>query len=1787
MTASCAVRAAGVRTSTDSSIPRRVGAFTAVLGLLFSVTTLIPNSNATGTTTPGAWFATNPMSRPRNGHTATVLPDGRVLVIGGQESGSAPTASAEFYGPATRTWVPTAPMGEARAFHTATLLANGDVLVTGGCRGPVDNLDDVCADSSAGRGEILRTAELFHAPSGTWTKVGDMATPRFGHTATRLATGRVLVAGGCVEKEGNDGLRDDGGRNCGPDGSGGENLSSSEIYRPDAQSWLKTGSMMEARAFHTAALLSASGEVLVAGGRTDASRCNFYRNTALATAERYEPDTVDPTTGIVGMWLPTGPMRHGRFWHTATELVSGKVLVAGGTFDYTDSGQPFCHSSEEQNRVRNVSTEVYDPTTALWSDGGPLPAPGRFRHSAVRLSNDKVLVMGGSRGGPDNGAFIPNNPSLFGSLATADVYNEATNTWSETRPMLQARMKGHASVLLPGGDVMVTGGVRREPGEPYSYLADAEVFDPTRMQVPSVVTVQPSGGPLAGGTTVTLTGVGFTNVRNVSFGSAAATFVPVSDTLMRATSPPASSAGAVHITVTVTDSSGRAQTSATIDADRFEYFPVGAGDWSPTASMGTPRQGGFAVLLWGPRCRESVLPSYCGDALVGGGANDRTSELYDVASRSWSPGPSMGTPLYGPTAVLLPSGRVLVAGGCATDAAPCDPLRSAELYDPGSGTWTPTGSMATGRVQHTATLLHDGRVLVTGGKVGAVDQAGVEFYDPETGTWSPGNPLVYPRAAHTATLLWDPNCSEPGLDEPAGNDCGSVLLAGGTQQNDEIYDPRTARSRAIPTTLGRRGHTVTVISGPACATAAPPVYCGAVLLAGGVDNSGSPSSSVQLFERGALQLRQVGSLAMARFAHSASVLPDGRVLVAGGQGAGEILASSEVYDPAEQRWRPGHDLNSKRAHHSTARLADGRILATGGNNDASAEVLVVDAAPVPALSRVHPAAGSSSGERLVVINGANLSPLRVVRFGDRDAQVVFSDESAAFVIAPAQPRRQVQLTVATAGATSSLVPFSYTPGGWTRTGILTGSYLTHDAAVLDGEQCSGHDPPSYCGVVLVAGTATNPVSTITQASAEVYNPAAATWTPTDAPAVARFDHTLTALPDGTALLVGGQSTLTAIPTTEVFDPAPAGASISPPGRWRPTSPVPTPRFSHTATRLPDGRVLVAGGAVYEPGRQVAVATAEIYDWRTGTWSPAAPMSSARANHTATVLPDGRVLVAGGYRLASPSVLSGDVVSSAEIYDWRTGRWTTTAPLAVGRFAHAATLLDGPACAVTSPSRCGRVLVVGGSDSGGGRSAAELYDPLTGRWDPVAPMRTPRAGHTASLLHDGGVLVMGSATIFSGHNSPAATRATEVYRPDTDRWEATEAAVVARGRGNQRPTATTLTGPPCRTASPPRYCGAVLVEGGDDSRMRSSDLYFQAPSITRIQPGDSPVGGGRTVAVTGTGFTRETSISVGDEAIPEDAVSIESATEIRLKVPPHAAGDAVVSAVDSGGTSAIVPTIPSHLIFYLGTPGAIEGLAASPASPTSIDLSFGAHDGSGLRPATEYVVKQSSTPIRTLDEFDAADALCGGTCRFARAQRVNLRVENLEPGTSYFYSVRAGNEFGQLGPVSESVSATTPTLPSTATCPAPVTAGLGQVSYPGGRYSLVAGPGGTVFGANSPLYTWRDQGAGGGYSFQEGNSSSIDGNGYWAYFRCPQLVTLAPTGQNGPLSVPLGAYHASMVGNPSGTSQSTVSGHDFAARWDPDANGYVLSGYRESQVLPPGEGIWTFSYVATSVTLSPA
>jgi N-acetylneuraminic acid mutarotase len=298
-----------------------------------------------------------------------------------------------------------------------------------------------------------------------------------------------------------------------------------------------------------------------------------------------------------------------------------------------------------------------------------------------------------------------------------------------------------------------------------------------------------------------------------------------------------------------------------------EIYDPGSGTWSPTAGMATPRS----------RHTQTVL--HDGRVLVTGGRFQGFSlggvEMYDPSTGLWAPAPDMHVVRDNHSATLLADGRVLVAGGVSSGDGGGPAEKTAEIYDPASGSWTLADHMFLPRYNHEATLLADGRVLVTGGfNISAfhIPAKSVELYDPIADRWRQVADMRTPRATHIAAQLND----------------GRVLVAGGWTQppnaitltaDAESYDAATNTWTPVPGLPERRGSLINQVV---------MLADGDVLVAGGRLDSGTTNTSVR-YDALTQLWAGTGTMSAARSGATAVLLADGRVLIAGGGNPARIL----------------------------------------------------------------------------------------------------------------------------------------------------------------------------------------------------------------------------------------------------------------------------------------------------------------------------------------------------------------------------------------------------------------------------------------------------------------------------------------------------------------------------------------------------------------------------------------------------------------------------------------------------------------------------------------------------------------------------------------------------------------------------------------------------------------------------------------------------------------------------------------------------------------------------------
>ncbi|WP_085695204.1 MULTISPECIES: kelch repeat-containing protein [unclassified Pseudomonas] len=372
-------------------------------------------------TVDGSFVPAAPMNVLRAYHSATVLPDGDVLVVGGTNgmepaswltdgtrgaSGQVPwhhlgqglsgaLSDVERYSPSNNAWTRVAVLPGPRLGHRAVCLNSGQVMVIAGS-GAVGSINGV---------------ELYSPATDQWVAAATLETPRFAHTATLLDSGHVMVCGGNHQSQGQ-----------------GQVLASVEIYDPVTNRWRAAADVPFARMDHTATLL-ASGKLLVLGGYS------AQLNAAIDDASLFDPAT--------GGWSTVQPLPERRMQHTATRLADGRILVVGG------ADAPF--------NPGRADAYLYDPQADSWSLGGTM-VHGRKGHSVTRLASGHVLVIG-------DGLSVES-----GNMT--EVFDPDTHEWAIGAELAHARFI-HTASLLPGGQLLVAAGLRPGTSHP-SYLSSTE-----------------------------------------------------------------------------------------------------------------------------------------------------------------------------------------------------------------------------------------------------------------------------------------------------------------------------------------------------------------------------------------------------------------------------------------------------------------------------------------------------------------------------------------------------------------------------------------------------------------------------------------------------------------------------------------------------------------------------------------------------------------------------------------------------------------------------------------------------------------------------------------------------------------------------------------------------------------------------------------------------------------------------------------------------------------------------------------------------------------------------------------------------------------------------------------------------------------------------------------------------------------------------------------------------------------------------------------------------------------
>lgn len=1015
----------------------------------------------------------------RHGHTSTLLADGNILIAGGVLGIGAPTNDVQLRVEMRDDFLNLAGAGDmavARASHTATLLPDGRVLVAGGFDGAIARVE----------------AEFFNPLTSVWTSAGSMNSRRFNHTATLLRNGNVLVCGG---------QREDGVL-----------LGTCEVFNI-LSGWQAAGNcpiMLTPRTNHTATIVE-GGRVFFTGGFNAGITPSY-----LPLSEVFDSTaTASCAPGVFGCFIPARPLNEGRAYHTATGMGHGKILITGG------------YSGRERLGSKGIleTAEIYDPVADSMVVAPPMKAR-RHGHSATLDNTGKVTIHGGLGNITTyyfDGGFLLNT----GSFLTGRFVNTSGGTGIMSTMTIPAAMSPDppgASTLsvnmgfnLPvavtgiihkGRVILSTPSVTFNDGAAFfkfattdtvsglqADLAGTPVFCDPQFgcgRINKTFLLNSIGGyyvfrpitasiaqifPTAGGFTfnagpltpqslnliVTAGNVTGSMVINVSgdyIGSriSSGSFTITGGSLFKPSTGTVTLTGGYMVIPANTpinaDPIDPSLGRITLAAGNFNFLTGTVNPAAGLESAASP-QGFEALMTFSAAGSLNMVVDRINLVNKTLAVTRSTviiesmvfSDIEEFSPRNniWSFGTRPTTSRFNHTSVLTPNGDLRIFGGrtCDSASATCAlPFISTTGISiiPVLSNWTAAGNMANQRGHHTATVLPNGKVLVAGGSDGPNTWASAELYNPATKTFAPTGSMRNARDLHTASLL------------PSGR----VLTAGG-------FSP-------------------------------------------GVASTGSTNTSEIYYPDTAIWI-PTSVMVSSRDSHSATVLPDGNVLVVGGYNRGVYLDTAEIFFSTVGIWRQIAAMPSRRANHTATLLPNGEVLIFGGVNENGVLGSLIS------YNTVGPSAGTWTA-----LAAPTSPPLPAV--------LVTHSHSATLL-----PNGEVLYMFGNdgSGSANELAPvfsgiYNRSANAWRNSGVpntVAGSF-NHSATLLPN------------GIALFTGGAQSPVGSNSSALRRVltYNVTASSVAFASNLISNRAYHTATLLPSGDVIAIGGYNGTNFLNSTE-------------------------------------------------------------------------------------------------------------------------------------------------------------------------------------------------------------------------------------------------------------------------------------------------------------------------------------------------------------------------------------------------------------------------------------------------------------------------------------------------------------------------------------------------------------------------------------------------------------------------------------------------------------------------------
>jgi hypothetical protein len=702
----------------------------------------------------------------------------------------------------------------------------------------------------------------------------------------------------------------------------------------------------------------------------------------------------------------------------------------------------------------------------------------------------------------------------------------------------------------------------------------------------------------------------------------------------------------------------------------------------------------------------------------------------------------------------LPDGRLILQGDVT---APTAGTNTVEVYNPDARNFQRLGRLLITRWQDASAVLADGRLLVVGGRTNLSNLdvvASAELLDPATGITVPTGSLNFPRTLARAVTLQD----------------GRVLVFGGTGVNGfsvasaELYDPATGQFTVCGATTVNRPVAQEISS-------ATVLQDGRVLVFG---SGGTPTSGAELFNPATGTFQSAGAVVLRRTSHSATLLPDGRVVIIGGIPSGVPNAVTnlvEVYNPATATFSVMGNILQPRRSHTATLLPDGRILVAGGWPGGIAVPPAIAAMEIfdpftgtseyigdMAARRADHRVTALANGQLIITGGRSEGPfLRTAEVFDPLIFMRPEDLYAFYQEFANLTLENQQLWQLYNQATNVIWGLAMTNSNLQAELTYANEIITEQQAQLDELQPNpfrllpqtvplrlrlrGFTLDDERVLLLPTVTTESPASRL----ASVFDPRTESFSNAGIINDARSGLTANRLSDNRILVAGGSvqsffGTVPATNSTEIYS-------------FNTTNSVPGPsmafaRVDGFSVNLAGGRILIMGG------RNAAtnfVAQSEIYEPASNSFRASGVMPGRVVQASVTPLLDGRVLIFG---------LNTGTVAVAHLFDPATETFMAVSGASVARLGHQTSLLAD-----------GRVMISGGRAGGAGPilSSTEIFDPATGTFTMGPSMLTARLNFTATTMQNGTVLIAGGQT--NTLSTIPATLEAEIYDPATDSFSA--------------------------------------------------------------------------------------------------------------------------------------------------------------------------------------------------------------------------------------------------------------------------------------------------------------------------------------------------------------------------------------------------------------------------------